>query len=215
MSALETTPATLRLTGRRGSHFTRVAMIFAHELALPVALDPVSDLRSLDPNDYGGHPALKLPTLHVDGAVTWGTDDICRKLAALAGRASDPRVVLSEHVTSERARNAQELVWHCMRVQVELVIGVMFGKLPADNLLFVKARTGMLGALAWLDANIDAALADLPPERQVSVLETTLFCLLEHIAFRPTVTLGPLPRLRAVTGAFGERASALATPWQG
>lgn len=215
MSPTDPTLPSLRLIGRRGSHFTRVAAIFAHELALPVGLDPVADLRSLDPSDYGGHPALKLPTLHIDGAPVWGTDEICRKLAQLAGRGNDPTVVLSEHLPSDRARNAQELIFHSMSAQVELVIGVMFGKLPAENLLFVKARTGMLGALAWLEQHVDAVLTDLPPSRQVSVLETTLYCLIEHIAFRPTVTLPPLPRLRAVTEAYGRRPSALATSWDG
>lgn len=44
----------LRITGRSGSHFTRFAAMFAHELRLPFELDVVPDLSSLDPAAYGG-----------------------------------------------------------------------------------------------------------------------------------------------------------------
>lgn len=200
-----------RLTGRSGSHFTRVARMFAHELAVPVELDAVHDLTSLDPAAYGGHPALKLPTLHVEGALLFGTDNICRKLAELAGRANDPRVVLSHHVTSDLVRSAQELVWHAMAVQVQLVVGLQFAKLPAESIFFTKAKAGMLGALAWLDARLDQVLAELPLPRDVSVFEVTLFCLVEHIVFRPTVSFDSLPKLRSFAAAFASRESAQRT----
>ncbi len=210
-----TTPLpTLRLTGRSGSHFTRVARIVAHELGVPLALDVVHDLTSLDPATYGGHPALKLPTLHVGGGVLLGTDSICRRLAELAGRADDPRVVLSHHVTDDLTRSAQELVWHAMSVQVQLVVGLHFARLPADNLLFTKATRGLLGALGWLDDNLAPALARLPAPRDVSVLEVSLFCLVEHLAFRPTVSLDPFPALRSFAQAFGQRESARSTPFR-
>ncbi|SEM81364.1 Glutathione S-transferase [Stigmatella aurantiaca] len=201
----------LRLTGRSGSHFTRVARMFAHELAVPVELDVVHDLTSLEPAAYGGHPALKLPTLHVEGALLFGTDNICRRLAELAGRANDPRVVLSHHVTSDLVRSAQELVWHAMAVQVQLVVGLQFAKLPAESIFFTKAKAGMLGALAWLDARLDQVLAELPLPRDVSVFEVTLFCLVEHIVFRPAVSLDSFPNLRSFAAAFASRESAQRT----
>jgi hypothetical protein len=198
----------LRLTGRSSSHFTRVARIFAHELAVPAELDVLHDLTSLDPAAYGGHPALKIPTLHVEGALLFGTDNICRRLAEIAGRANDPRVVLSHHVTSDLVRSAQELVWHAMSVQVQLIIGLQFSKLPAESVFFTKAKAGMLGALVWLDTRLDPVLAELPSPRDVSVFEVTLFCLIEHIVFRPTVPLDSFPKLRSFAAAFASRESA-------
>ena len=204
----------LRLTGRSSSHFTRVARIFAHELGLPLVLDVVPDLTSLDAADYGGHPALKLPTLHVGDGVLFGTDSICGRLAGIAGRAGDPRVVLSPHVTPDLARNAQELVWHAMGAQVQLVVGLQLAGLPAGSLFFAKATRGLTGALGWLDAHLDRALALLPAPRDVSVLEVTLFCLVEHLAFRPTVALEPFPALRAFAAGFARRESAQRTPFR-
>ena len=204
----------LRLTGRRSSHFTRVAAIFAHELGLPFDLEAVADLQSFDTTHYGGHPALKIPTLHVGGSSIWGTENICRKLAEVAGRSNDPTVVLSEHVTADLARNAQELVWQCMTSQVQLVVGLVFGKLPSDNLLFAKATAGMQGSLAWLDEHLDAVLALLPAPRDISVFETSLYCLIEHLAFRPTVPPSPLPKLRAFAEAFSGRESAARTAYR-
>ena len=201
----------LRLTGRSSSHFTRAAAIFAHELGVPFDLDVVHDLTALGAAAYGGNPALKVPTLHVGEAAHFGTENICRKLAEVAGRARDRRVVLPEHVTADVARNAQELVWHAMAAQVQLVVGVSFAGLPPGNVFFAKAEAGLRGALTWLEENVERALETLPAPRDVSVLEVTLFCLVEHIAFRPTVPLSGDSVLRSFAAGFASRASARRT----
>ena len=201
----------LRLTGRSSSHFTRVARIVAHELAVPVVLHVLHDISSVNVEDYGGHPSLKIPTLHVGDLPLFGTDNICRKLAELADRADDPRVVLSHQVTSDLVRNAQELVWQAMAAQVQLVLGVRVGKLPAESSFFAKAALGMLGSLTWLNERLDRALAALPAPRDFSVFEVTLHCLIEHIVFRPTVPLDGFSTLRDFTASFATRESARRT----
>jgi glutathione S-transferase len=201
----------LRLTGRSSSHFTRVAAMFAHELGLAFEAQIVEDLTSLDPTSYGGQPALKVPVLRVGEVSVFGTENICRKLAALAGRADDERVVLAEHVADDLVRNAQELVWHAMAAQVQLRMGIAVAQLPADNVFFAKAAASLGGAMAWLDEHLEEVLRRLPAPRDLSVLEVTLFCLVEHIAFRPTVDLAPYPALRTFARRFGERGSARRT----
>jgi glutathione S-transferase len=204
----------LRLTGRSSSHFTRVVRMVAHELGVPLELDVVHDLMSHDAATFHGNPALKLPTLHIGSSLLFGTENICRKLVEHAGRVGDPRVVLAEHVTDDLARNAQELVWHAMAAQVQLRVGIEIAKLPADNPFFTKTTSGLVGALAWLDRSIDEVLARLPQARTVSVLEVTLFCLVEHPTFRPTIALDSFPVLRAFVAAFAERESARRTTYQ-
>lgn len=204
----------LRIIGRSGSHFTRAARIVAHELTVPVEFDELDDLMSVNVEDYGGHPALKIPTLQIGDFPLFGTDNICRKLAELAGRADDPRVVLSHQVTSDLVRSAQELVWHAMAVQVQLVIGVRVAKLPAENPFFAKARLGMVGSLRWLNERLDRVLAALPAPRDFSVFEVTLYCLIEHIVFRPMVPLDEFSRLRDFVAAFSARESAQRTPFR-
>lgn len=204
----------LRLTGRNGSHFTRVVRIVAHELKLPLELNVIVDLMSLDVKDYGGHPAFKIPTLHIGDSALFGTDNICNRLVELAGRANDPRIVRSGHLTTDLLRSAQELVWHAMSVQVQLIIGVRIAKLPAENAFFVKARLGLLGALTWLEERLDVVLAALPSPRDLSVFEVSLFSLVEHIEFRPMVPLDDFPKLRAFAKQFGERESAQLTPYR-
>lgn len=205
---------TLRLTGRSGSHFTRVVRIIAHELRLPLELDVLVDLMSLDVKDYGGHPAFKIPTLHVGESALFGTDNICNRLVELAGRADDPRIVRSGQLTTDLLRSAQELVWHAMSVQVQLIIGLRISKLPAENPYFVKARLGLHGGLVWLDERLDPVLAALPSPRDLSVFEVSLFCLVEHLEFRPMVPLDDAPKLRAFAKRFGERESAQLTPYR-
>lgn len=209
MSLSRTSP--LRLTGRRASHFTRVARMVAHELAVPLELDVLTNLMSVDVGDYGGHPGLKIPTLQVGDFALFGTDNICRKLAEVAGRAEDPRVVLCHQTGSDLVRSAQELTWQAMAAQVQLVIGVQVAKLPAESALFAKAKIGLLGSLAWLDDRLDHVLAALPAPRDFSVFEVALFCLFEHIVFRPTVPLDEFARLRDFATTFATRESAQRT----
>lgn len=52
------TPTALRLYGRGGSHYTRVARMISHEARVEIGFAPVS-LLSTGPEAYAGHPALK------------------------------------------------------------------------------------------------------------------------------------------------------------
>lgn len=203
----------IQLYGRSGSHFTRVAAMFAWELGVAVERVVVRDLATLEPAAYGGNPALKIPTLAVGGAPLFGAENICRRLVELAGRRGDPRVLLAEDLRGDLHRNAQEMVWHAMAAQVQLVVGLRFSRLPTDSVLFAKGTQGLLGALGWLDAHVDEALATLPPDRALSLLEVSLFCLVEHVAFRPMVPTRAHTRLRRFADAYGTRESARRTPY--
>lgn len=205
---------TVRIFGRSSSHFTRVATIFARELGVPYELEVIHDLSSLDPEDYGGHPALKLPTLRVGGSVLFGTENICRRLAELARREGDARIVWPGTVRADVVLSAQELVWHAMSAQVQLVLGDLMGGERGDDVFFDKSRRGLQGALAWLDANLEEAIGALPRDRILSLLEVTTFCLVEHLSFRRTAPLDPFPSLLRFQAAFAARPSARETPFR-
>jgi glutathione S-transferase len=204
----------VQIVGRSSSHFTRVATIYAHEVGVPYELVVVPDLLSLETENYGGHPALKLPALRVDGALLVGTENICRRLVELAGRENDSSIVWPEHTQADVVRNAQELTWHAMAAQVQLVLGRGTAASRAEDLFFTKARAGFVGALVWLDAHVDAALDALPRDRSLSLLEVAMFCLVEHLGFRPTVPLDPYENLRRFAAAYSARPSAMATPYR-
>jgi glutathione S-transferase len=199
-----------RLVGRSSSHYTRLARMFAEELGIAYAFEPVYDLASRDPADYAGNPALKLPVLVLPEGTVFGAENVCRTLAA---RISPPRrIVWTEQLPDPRARNAQELVWHGMGAQVQLVFGMQVARLPAENVYFAKAADGFRNALAWLDANLESVLHGLPP-RDFSLLEASLFCLLEHLLFRDTLPLAPYRHLAAFTAAWRERPAAQRTAY--
>ena len=71
----------MHLYGRSSSHFTRIARIFAAELEVDVEFNPIRDLMSADPDDYGGHPALKMPTLITDAISS--SEKCCRSSPTL------------------------------------------------------------------------------------------------------------------------------------
>ena len=202
---------TMQIHGRRSSHFTRVTLMFAEELAVAYELVPIYDMKDLARARYSDNPALKLPILQRGDDRLFGTINICRGLAE-AAHAYDA-IVWPEDVRDTLSRNANELVWHCMSAQVQLVFGTVIGKLPADNVFFAKGRAGLEGALQWLDGNLDDALQALPASRRLSLFEVALFCLLEHLVWRETLTLDALPKLNDFVRSYGQRPSAQRTPY--
>ena len=202
----------VQIAGRSSSHYTRMALIFAHELRVPFELAPIYDITSVDAATFAGNPAMKLPSLRRGGSVLFGSENICRALAELSD--GKPRIVWPEELRGDVSRNAQELIATAMAMQVQLIYGVVINKLPADNTYFTKAKAGLEGAVRWLDTHLAEALAALPRERDLSLLEVTLFCLIEHIAFRTTLPLEPYPALLAFQRKFAERPSAKATPYR-
>lgn len=203
----------LRLVGRSSSHFTRVTRLFAHELNVPLELEVMRDMKSTSADSFAGNPAAKIPILCAGQSRLWGAENICRRLVELAGPTA-PRVVWPEQLTADVARNAQELIWYAMSAQVQWVMGTVIGNSPADGLLFVKAREGLSRSLAWLDAHVDEVRALLPPPPRLSLFEVTLFCLVEHLAFRPTVPLDGLAKLAAFRSELAARPSAQATAFR-
>jgi len=202
----------LQIVGRRSSHFTRIARLFAEELGVSYEIAPIYDMTAQDAAIYANNPALKLPILRVGDDAVFGTENICRALADHAQKST--AVVWPEQLPSNISRNAQELVWHCMNSQVQIVFGTVVCKLPGDNLYFDKARLGFAGALAWLDAHVSEALQALPAARQLSLFEASLFCMIEHLHFRKTLTVEQYSNLEAFRKSFATRPSAQRTAYE-
>ena len=201
----------MRLFGRSSSHFTRIARIFAAELELDVGFEPIRDLMSADPDDYGGNPALKMPTLEDEDGAWFGSLGICRELARHGDLNLD--IVWPDELDSARACNAQEMVLTAMSTEVGLVMGKSTG-VPADNAHQAKLRASLLGTMQWLEENAAAAIATLRPERDLSYLEVSLFCLVEHLPFREVLSMEAYPSLRAFGERFGARSSAKKTAFK-
>jgi len=201
-----------QIVGRSSSHFTRLPRLFAEELSIPYELIVVYDMTALGPEAYGENPALKLPLLKRNGTVLFGAQNICRALAELSER--QLAIVWPEDLRDDLSRNAQELVWHCMQAQVQLVMGTLVGKLPAENVYFSKARSGMENSLKWLDAHLADALHALPRQRGLSTFEASLFCLFDHLVFRQTIPSDPYRELASFAQEFGQRASAQNTSYR-
>lgn len=78
----------------------------------------------------------------------FGAQNICRRLVEIAmERGSAPFIVWPETLGSSRVRNANELLWHGMAAQVQLIFGIATGKLDPENVYFAKGRRGFVGAL--------------------------------------------------------------------
>ena len=202
----------MELYGRSSSHFTRIARIFAAEAELDYDFHLIRDLVSASPGDYGDNPALKMPTLHDDGGRAWfGSIAICRELARQSELNLD--ITWPEDLDTPLTANAQEMVLQAMASEVALVMGKSTG-VPADNTHQAKLRASLLGTMQWLEQNAPAAIAALPPERDLSYLEVSLFCLVEHLPFREVLATDAYPNLRAFAERFGKRSSAKATPYK-
>lgn len=202
----------MQIVGRSSSLFTRIPLIFAEELGVPYVLEPIYDMTAMGPAVYAGNPALKLPILRRDGSPPlFGAQNICRAIEEQATTAK--RIVWPEDLRDDLSRNAQELVWHCSAMQVQLVMGIVINKLPAENPFFAKARSGFENSLGWLDAHLGAALGALP-SHDLSLFEVSLFCLVEHLQFRPTLPLDSLHALLGFATDFAKRPSAQRTAYR-
>ncbi len=198
----------MHLYGRSSSHFTRIPRIFAVEAGVEYEFHLIRDLMSVDPEDYGGHPALKMPTLETDAGIWFGSLPISRELVACSELSLD--IVWPEDLQRPVAANAQELVLTAMSTEVGLIMGKASG-VDLDNVHQEKLRASLLGAMDWLETNAIRAIGTLPPERDLSFLEVSLFCLLEHLEFREVLSLDAYPELRAFAQRFAGRSSARAT----
>jgi glutathione S-transferase len=196
------------LYGRSSSHFTRIPRIFAAELEVDVEFHLIRDLLSSDAEDYGGNPALKMPTLQTEAGQWFGSLPICRELARCSELSLD--IVWPEDLQRPVAANAQELVLTAMATEVGLIMGKASGVAP-DNAHQKKLRASLLGAMEWLETNSARALDTLPPERDLSFLEVSLFCLVEHLEFREVLSLEAYPALRAFGERFARKSSARVT----
>lgn len=205
------TPAPLTLIGRSSSTFTRVGRIFATELGLAHGFQVVRDLASLDTQDYGGNPALKIPSLRTPQATWFGALNVCRELVRGAGGRSG--VVWPEALDQPLLANMQELVLQAMSTEVGLIMSSTAAQ-PIDTLHRQKMTQSLANTLSWLDANVGLALATLPPERELSYLEVTLFCLATHLEFRNVMSMAPYPELRAFREHFGARPSCTETEYR-
>jgi glutathione S-transferase len=201
----------VQIIGRSSSLFTRMPLIFAEELGIRYELVPIHDMAATDPQAYGGSPALKLPSLRRGKSLLFGAQNICRALTELSDASA--RIVWPEDLHDDLSRNAQELVWHAMGAQVQLVFGTIIGRLPADNVYFAKGRIGLENSLCWLERQAEQILGTLPP-RDLSLFEVSLFCLLEHLVFRGTLPVEAYRSLGRFSEGFAARPSARRTAYR-
>ena len=196
------------LVGRSSSHFTRTARLFALELGVAHRFQPVLDITSKDRADYADNPALKVPVLVDEQGSLYGTENICRELARRSGHAE--RIVLRGQVGVRAVANVEEIVLHAMNAEVSLI---MVGPQGPDREP-PKVRLSLENSLAFVDAELDRALAALPGDRTLSFVEAALFAVVTHLPFRKIMDIGAYGRLRAFRDQFGARPSARATEYR-
>jgi glutathione S-transferase len=199
------------ILGRSSSHFTRTTRIFAAELGVPYSFQIVRDLLSTDSNDYGGNPALKLPTLKTSAGAWFGALNICRELARQSGNKA--RIIWPEDLATPLAANTHELVVHAMSTEVNLIMNKVAGG-DATSTHQQKMMASLTQTISWLEGNVESTLRNLPSPRDLSYLEVTLFCLVEHLEFREVLPMRNYPALRASAQLFGERVSAQGTTYR-
>ena len=202
------TTAQCLIVGRSSSHFTRVTRVFAHELGVGYRLKVVRDLQSSSAEDYAGNPALKVPVLVAPSGTWFGALHICQALYRLS--TSAPHVVWPHDLQQPLLANAQELVVQAMATEGSLIMQL---SRENESSSATKLRSSLGNCLEWLEAHATQALAGLAPERDLSFLEVSLFCLMEHLEFRGVLSTEPFGALREFSERFGQRRSAQCTPF--
>jgi glutathione S-transferase len=197
------------LVGRSSSHFTRVARIFAHELSVEHQFSPVYDITALDTQTFADNPTLRVPSLRAENGTWFGSLGISRELARRATRPCS--IVWPEELTDATATNAQEIVLETMAAEVTIVTARL-AKLAPEHPFLAKPRARIDASVAWLERELPGVLSRLP-ERSLSFLEVTVFCLATHLPFREVRSIDDCPNLLEFSSGFAERASARATEY--
>lgn len=204
-------PASPVLIGRSSSHFTRITRIFAAELRIDYSFQVVRDLMSSNAEDYGGNPALKIPSLRTSRGVWFGALNICRELWRQSS--PRPRVVWPENLDAPLLANAQELTLQAMSTEVSLIMSRVGGA-SDDSAHASKMRVALGNMMSWLEEHTRPVLAALPPHRDLSFLEVSLFCLVTHLEFRQVLPTAPYSELNRFCQQFGTRPSASQTSYR-
>ena len=205
------TTAAPTLIARSSSHFSRIARIFAAELAVPCTFQPVYDINATEASIFADNPLLRVPSLRTSEGTWFGSLNVCRALTRLSSRPR--RLVWPEDLTEVVAANAQEVVTDAMGTGVIIITARLTGTTDESPPLR-KPFARLAGALAWLETNLDGALAVQPPGGELSFLEVSAFCFITHLSFRGLGTLDAHPKLRAFVARFDTRPSAQATPYR-
>jgi glutathione S-transferase len=200
----------LTIVGRSSSHYTRIVSIFAAELGVACAFEPVFDIKSTDAHVFGENPMLRVPSLRTAEGTWFGSLNACRELARRS--AAHVPIVWPEDATSLLLANAQEIVTDAMSTGVVIVTARMNGHDDGAPVL-EKPFARLRGAVAWLEANLDAALSTLPAQR-LSFLEVSAYCFLMHLEFRELLRLDDQAKLRAFCERFGARPAAERTTYR-
>lgn len=198
------------IIGRSSSHFTRIARIFAAELAVDYSFTVVRDLSSFESQSYGGNPALKLPILETSTGTWFGALNICRELSRHSKLKL--RILWPEALDRALLANAQELVLQAMATEVTLIMSKLASNV-SDSAHQAKLRKSLLNTMSWLDAHLLEILATQPSNQDLSYLETTLFCLTTHLEFRNVMPIACYANLIEFCRRFETRSSARDTPY--
>lgn len=189
------------LIGRSSSHFTRIVRMFAASCQVDYRFQAVLDLRSVSARDYGGNPAHRVPVLVTQEGSYFGSLNCCRVVQRLS--TAKLQVIWPEALLSPLQAGAQELITQGMVDEVTLIMGgYVYGADCPSSLQ--KSMTSLQEILAWLESRIDELLNSLP-SRDLSFLETSLFCFIEHLAFRNVMPLGHYVRLTSFAASYSQR----------
>ena len=204
-------PVSNVIFGRSSSHFTRLTRIFAAELRVDYSFQIVLDIMSSDVGDYGGNPALKLPTLQTPQDVWFGALNICRALWRQSS--AKATIVWPEDLNAPLLANAQELVVHAMSTEVNLIMSKVGGG-AEGSAHQAKMKASLVNSMSWLEDNAAKVFDALPASRDLSYLEVALFCLVTHLEFREVLSTEPFSRLRKFCEQFATRTSAVNTVYR-
>jgi glutathione S-transferase len=171
--------------------------------------EPVYDITSLSERTFADNPTLRVPSLRTDRGTFFGSLNVSRELARRAG--AEGTIVWPEDLMEVTSANAQEIVLDTMAAEVTIVTARL-AKLSPDHEFFAKQFARIDASLAWLERELPAVIARLP-DRSLSFLEVSAFCLCTHLPFREIRSISDYPRLVEFSSAFGARASARDTEY--
>lgn len=194
-----------RLHGTPASHFTRKLRILLSEIGIQYEFVRTPSVLSLNCDDYGRNPLLRVPFFEDGDVAMWESDSIARYVA----RKYDPAdrfTVLSESVQDA---NIQSVINSTMSNEVVLLLTERSGGDITGIPYMQKLDSAIHSGLAYLEEVVTKR------EASYDYRDISLICLWDHLVHNQWKGLEQYPRIQAHVSRFAVRpAVAASTPRQ-
>ncbi len=197
----------MKLYGTFPSHFTRKVRVVLQELQQSHEFVNFRDLFAVGPEHFAHNPLHQFPVLEDGDEALIESDLICEYLLARYGKNQSKLRLLPESSEPFQDRKRLAIMNGGMSAGVTILRARRSGVKEMETMpYFQQEQASLIGALQWLDSDLDGRVEYFPG--YLTLLDITLVCFAEWAVFREFLpSLAPYPDLERFVKMHSARPS--------